>query len=403
MATWYNKYTPTALPAGWGKPGKDGFLELSEERKAAYTKLAKETATKLLEAAYDTTSFSKASTKEGVQVQWREAGELFLIRGRTTFPGRISMLDAWRAADTSGHYCTIMSFIDPEFVCGRTVAHITGKATKRDGGFNVTEPSETPFLAIRWSMFDAPWPLWKRDMVHLEYNAALDDGTFVQATCSVDLPECPSLEPNEIAVRAELGPSGYVWRNLDDGMVELVYCVELDAKGSVPKWVQNAVAPQQALNAARIRDSLAALARSKAALNGAGGTLDSISLHLDVPSGKEHTVGIAMKPGQKLQVEFMPKEKDIGLRCEGTEEPEWHKTRRFKTGQLHRVEMTCAGKEIMMCWDNTYSRFTDKTVYGRHRIVPIGKEAGDIPDDSSSATASVGGAGAGAGAGAGSA
>jgi len=151
--------------------------------------------------------------------------------------------------------CTILSKIDQEFVDGRTLAVLTvslpshqlacaggvgwarplcvrvdmrarrplhqGVPGKRDGAFNLKAPPTMPFCALRWLMYDAPWPVWKRDLVVLEYNAMVGDNTFVAASCSVDVPECPSLEPAEIAVRAKLNPSGYMWRQVEPNVIEV--------------------------------------------------------------------------------------------------------------------------------------------------------------------------------------
>jgi len=38
---------------------------------------------------------------------------------------------------------------------------------------------------------------------------------------SADVPECPSLEPAGLAVRAALGPSGYIWREVGDNELEV--------------------------------------------------------------------------------------------------------------------------------------------------------------------------------------
>ena len=47
------------------------------------------------------------------------------------------------------------------------------------------------------------------------------DGSFIQASMSADVPECPSLEPAGLAVRAALGPSGYIWREVGDNELEV--------------------------------------------------------------------------------------------------------------------------------------------------------------------------------------
>ena len=53
---------------------------------------------------------------------------------------------------------------------------VQGKPTRRDGVFNMIGEPELPFLAIRWFLYDAPWPVWKRDLVALEYNVMHEVG-----------------------------------------------------------------------------------------------------------------------------------------------------------------------------------------------------------------------------------
>lgn len=84
------------------------------------------------------------STSKGVTVSLKPAadGENFItVRAKINVPGTLEQMQRWQAADTSDQFCTVMSRIDPMFLDGRNIVHISGKPIKRDGAFNpVAEP-----------------------------------------------------------------------------------------------------------------------------------------------------------------------------------------------------------------------------------------------------------------------
>ena len=55
----------------------------------------------------------------------------------------------------------------------------------------------------------------------------VQNGAFVQASVSVELDDCPSLEESNKFVRGKLFPSGYVWRQIDAKTMSLTYIVQV--------------------------------------------------------------------------------------------------------------------------------------------------------------------------------
>lgn len=126
----------------------------------------------------------------------------------------------------------------------------------------------------------------------------------------------------------------------------MTYCIEIDMKGSLPNWVQNTIAPEQALNAARIRDNLFKIVAGEQLLNKAGGKLTSQVAMLDIAAGNKQYVNAILNKGDQFRYEFMTKENDIGLSIEGVDETEYHTMRRFPPDTLHTGVCTASGGPV---------------------------------------------------------
>ena len=161
---------------------------------------------------------------------------------------------------------------------------------------------------------------------------------------------------------------------------QLTYCVSIDLAGSLPTWLTNAIAPAQGLNAARVRDGLLQLENAKALLNKNKGTLDTMSLYLDIAAGAKQPVNLFTQKGQTVTFEFMTQVMlglvlllsphavslyrsllawlatfffrmhaqgyDIGLQVLGVAEEEFATMKRFAPDTLHRHSVTATGGSV---------------------------------------------------------
>ncbi len=116
--------------------------------------------------------------------------------------------------------------------------------TKRKGEWvcNLLEAKDvkiiSPLERIEYNRTDAPWPISDRDFV-FKADVKLDKKAktlYVHIKSTTD-PSCPVDEDK--AVRGELLDSKYTLVQLEDGRTRVTVEIQVDPKGSVPKWVVN--------------------------------------------------------------------------------------------------------------------------------------------------------------------
>lgn len=95
-----------------------------------------------------------------------------------------------------------------------------------------------PWCCLRWSVFETPWPLDDRDCTALEYadvfTTAEQGRVYCTASTSVELAACPELTKSPTKfVRLQVYPSGYVWRDLPNGDVEVQQRLSCGKEASV--------------------------------------------------------------------------------------------------------------------------------------------------------------------------
>ncbi len=142
--------------------------------------------------------------------------------------------------------------------------------------------------------FKAPWPVTPRDLVVAGRTIVQDDGSIWLISCSVDHPAMP-VSSNGSFIRAHLEFGGTVIFPIDEQSCRVVYVVASDPKGTIPKWLVNAMNEKSPLCLAVIRDYIKSHPQvqqevqqrlARAAVMAAGGTGALL-----LPSGPERRCG----------------------------------------------------------------------------------------------------------------
>jgi len=345
----------TALPAGFGA------APLTDAQRASDRALLDSLAEQLLNAVVQNRvpqipqtgaaaaggaggaveTFKLHSSKDGLTTSLgtTATSTMIVVKGEVAVPAALDELSNFVMGSTTEVYNTMMHEADAMFVDGRVLHRYEGRGYEFDNtGINVPARLGVgfPTRARYWSGFKLPWPLWSRDFLYQElasyayltpdtgaWRVGLEPGTtagpgervyaFTVSTAFVS-DDCPDLEADLKYVRAQLGLAGYVWWPADSSTAEapvtnLAYVVLADAKGSLPDWVQNVVAPDQAQNPARIRDLFVQRRKAEALL--AGSLPPSITSApgrgivcklATIPRGTVHTRTVPLSPGETLTV-----------------------------------------------------------------------------------------------------
>eukprot|EP00928_Gymnodinium_smaydae_P061254 TRINITY_DN45387_c0_g1_i1.p1 TRINITY_DN45387_c0_g1~~TRINITY_DN45387_c0_g1_i1.p1 ORF type:complete len:336 (+),score=81.95 TRINITY_DN45387_c0_g1_i1:209-1216(+) len=106
--------------------------------------------------------------------------------------------------------------------------------------------------AVLYGAFKLPSIIWNRDFVWQGCSAVLPGREIVVLANSIEHPSVPE-RPEQRLVRGEISISGYWFREQAPGLVAIDYVVQANPKGSLPTWVVNLVAKDQADNVTRLR------------------------------------------------------------------------------------------------------------------------------------------------------
>jgi hypothetical protein len=139
---------------------------------------------------------------------------------------------------TTENFNRSMRTVDEMFNCGRSLQTIAGRGAQQDEFGNVLSRPELPYASLRWSSFNAPWPLWGRDFVFVQYvDEVVHEGDRIAITLSfsVEKADAPKLEDSHKFVRASILETGYIARERKGVPgLELTYCVRVDTAGVIP-------------------------------------------------------------------------------------------------------------------------------------------------------------------------
>ncbi len=166
--------------------------------------------------AEDKPAWEQLSDEDGIKV-WRrevEGSPVVAVKGEATFATSIAKL-AGVLKDTSR---------EKEWVCSLGEARV----------LKVVSPT----VWIEYNRLEAPWPVSDRDFViRTEIKVDKQKKAVTFDIKSVEEPSCP---PNEDkAVRGELVASTYQLQGLEDGRTRVTVEIQVDPKGSLPKWLVN--------------------------------------------------------------------------------------------------------------------------------------------------------------------
>ncbi|HZV01725.1 MAG TPA: START domain-containing protein [Planctomycetota bacterium] len=166
--------------------------------------------------AEDKPAWEQLSDEDGIKV-WRrevEGSPVVAVKGEATIATPIAKL-ASVLHDTSRA---------KEWVCSLGEARV----------LKVVSPT----VWIEYNRLEAPWPVSDRDFVfRTEIKLDKKQKSVTFELKSVEEPSCP---PNEDkAVRGELVASTYQLQALEDGRTRVTVEIQVDPKGSLPKWLVN--------------------------------------------------------------------------------------------------------------------------------------------------------------------
>lgn len=348
-------------------PVPDNFFgeitPLTDKEIEHYTKLAQSWVKGLLDASTSDEGFEYVCTKNDVDVYqgtW-PGSQLHLIRGVTRVKASKDEARALMISDTTEKFRRLFHMIDAHFQDGLVLHQFPA---------NYKAP-QVPFYSIKWAVMGSPGPVWFRDVCWLEYGDIIIDETGNElgfgVGSSITRPECPTLE-NYKLVRAEILSTGYVFKHRvdDPGYMDIIYVIQADPKGWIPKWAVNMFAWQQALNVSRIRKIIEGTLEAKERMSHHdrhGAEVQGVL----VPHGQTHTVPIKVTQTlSRISFGFCSNHYDIGCYMSGLPaDREWSKSKRFSSNVTPvngQVLVTDVG-EYTLVFDNSYSWFKSKQIY----------------------------------------
>ncbi|GMH61304.1 hypothetical protein TL16_g03226 [Triparma laevis f. inornata] len=236
---------------------------LSAARKSAYIEQAKSWLPAMINAVEETEAdgwkpcgMTDPTITNGVTLckKVTEGNPVVMIRGQTIIPNYsvADALSSQKSINTSARLRNGLHANDPMNI-DSSVLHVLQK------GESLTD--DTPLAQIVWAVFQAPGPIWARDFCWLQYVDTAKDSKGREAmVCSCqsidDFEQCHNLQSSHKFVRGNICTTGYIYTETDiPGEIMITYVVQVDPKGSIPKFVVNLVAAGQGENAGRVRDT----------------------------------------------------------------------------------------------------------------------------------------------------
>lgn len=158
----------------------------------------------------------------------KAAGGLYIVRGEGDIPRPI--------ADISNYIQEISnkSEYDEMFESGTVIETLS------------------PEMEICYQKYKKQGPVSSRDLCLLQRRFELEDGKVIAIAYSTSHPNCPETK----FVRAHLYLGCFVMTPVSPTITHIIYMINVDIKGSIPKFIINSVQTDQALVVEKIRKNM---------------------------------------------------------------------------------------------------------------------------------------------------
>jgi len=362
------------------------LTEQDEEEIKAFMNAHLAEALKTVTSPPEDNGLKKATESDGISVYLgnkidseNEETQLVLSKVQIPIPANLMMNAA--VTCTSSEFKRIFTMLDPMFGDG-SVLHVIPKNYDRYGGKTVRpENLSLPLYSVKWGAWLLPFPLYNRDFVFCEFTCWAENGYGVSMCMSIPKISATvkNLEASHSIIRGNMGMTGYFWKDTEGSdprkpmgknsmSIDLTYLLQINIKGSIPRWAFNLVGPQQGLNVKRVRDYALMQRDIITHFFDDNTELNGFECHKEViEKGNAFQTTIAVKQGEELVYEWVLEDYDIAfsiLNPDGSTavEPQTHACTLKSTPHHGRFFATQTG-EFTLIWDNTSSWFTPKTVY----------------------------------------
>jgi len=291
------------------------------------------------------------------------------------------IMNACLTADRKS-YVKLFSMIDQMFADGYVLGTIPSNFDKYGGAGARPDRLKLPLYTLKWGCWKIPFPLYDRDFVFCECTTRMEDGTG--ASLCMTIPKFSNrirnLEESHKIIRGHMGMSGFVFKDTagtdpykpagtNSMSTDITYMVQINVKGSLPRWAVNLAGPLQGLNVKAIRDYAMIQRDLTMLLFDVEQQLNGFEVLTAVASkGTFVTSKLFVKEGFECVYRWITEEHDITFSVSGPDgevvvPPTSHTcTMGNKTPCAGRFLAANTG-EYEFKWDNSSSWFTSKKVH----------------------------------------
>ncbi|CAK4676276.1 hypothetical protein LEN26_018999 [Aphanomyces euteiches] len=111
-------------------------------------------------------------------------------------------------------------------------------------------------VGIEWMSLKASGVIQNRDACLLEVRDMFTthDGVrgFASLTQSIDIPECPPMDASHGLIRVSVRHTGYMFTEIEPGLLDVVYSVHIDFRGTIPGWLSRRYMKKRAAQVAAL-------------------------------------------------------------------------------------------------------------------------------------------------------
>eukprot|EP00051_Salpingoeca_urceolata_P017972 m.249720 g.249720 ORF g.249720 m.249720 type:complete len:430 (+) comp19089_c0_seq12:1290-2579(+) len=347
------------MAADGGHRDADGTPNLTSpitpEQVDTFKGYVKEWVPRLLALADDEESFRFLADKNGITMGvGSEEGvdtSLLLLRARTTFHVPHDLMQPALVMADSDRFTKVFDIIDPMFHKGKVLW------MQDDYVF-----PEVPFLSLKWAKYTLPalGILQDREFVFLEHDDEFEiDGQRygIGVAQSVELPQLPECK---MFVRGDLMISGYVFKEVSEGVIESTYVLQANPKGIIPAWAVNLGLKEQGMNLGRMRDWLEGLELTRqrmADLELVADVQDDLTKLQDVTLGRrgQYSYEFATAPGTEVVFAFCSLGGPVTFHLQGTTSGSGFSKPASKDSHEEAIhaKVVAASNTVTLCWQNS--------------------------------------------------